>query len=64
MGLLDLDKIVVHRTIIGIRCTKCAGNLLTKKVTLTARLVKLISFGKIKPTNYECESCKKKYVLL
>jgi uncharacterized protein with PIN domain len=64
MGLLDLDKIVVHRTIIGIRCTKCEGNLVAKKVSFTARLANLISFGRIKPKNYECESCKKKYVLL
>ncbi|OQP44227.1 hypothetical protein A4H97_33270 [Niastella yeongjuensis] len=64
MGLLDLDKIVVHRTIIGIRCISCEGSLLAIKTTFSARLTKLISFGKIKPTNYECETCKKKYVLL
>lgn len=64
MGLLDLDKIIVHRTIIGIRCTSCEGNLVAKKVSFAARLAKLISFGKIKPKNYECENCKKKYVLL
>ena len=64
MGLLDLDKIIVQRTIIGIRCTKCEGNLVAKKVSFTAHLATLISFGKIKPKNYECEGCKKKYMLL
>jgi hypothetical protein len=64
MGLLDLDKIIVHRTIIGIRCTSCEGNLIPKKVSFTARFAKLISFGKIKPKDYACENCKKKFVLL
>jgi len=65
MGLLDLDKIIIKRTIIGIRCPSCGGNLATaKKKSIIGRLAKLISFGKITPKNYECENCKKRIVLL
>lgn len=64
MGLLDLDKIIVQRTVIGIRCTSCGGNLHLKKISFGGRLIRLVSFGMIKPKNYACESCGKKYVLI
>jgi len=31
MALLDLDKIIIKRTVIGIRCTACGGNLVGYK---------------------------------
>ncbi|BAV05089.1 hypothetical protein FLA_1096 [Filimonas lacunae] len=64
MALLDLDKIIVHRTITGIRCNSCEGNLVRVKMSFTARMVKLLFLGRLKPANYECEHCKKRYVLL
>ena len=65
MGLLDLDKIIIKRTIVGIRCASCGGNLvIAKKRSIAGQFIKLISFGTIKPKNYECENCNKKYLLL
>jgi ssDNA-binding Zn-finger/Zn-ribbon topoisomerase 1 len=65
MALLDLDKIIIKRTIIGIRCTSCGGNLVVaKKRSIVGRFIKLVSFGTIKPKNYECENCKKRHLLL
>ncbi|GAB3933127.1 hypothetical protein GCM10028804_48640 [Larkinella terrae] len=65
MGLLDLDKIIIKRTILGIRCSACGGNLvLTHKQSIAGRVLKLASFGTLSPKNYECESCRKKYLLL
>ena len=65
MGLLDLDKIIIKRKILGIRCSACGGNLVVgKKKSLIGQLVKVISFGTSKPKNYECENCKKRFVLL
>jgi uncharacterized protein with PIN domain len=65
MALLDLDKIIIKRTIVGIRCTSCGGGLeIAKKKSITGRFIKLVSFGAIKPKNYECENCKKKYLLI
>jgi ssDNA-binding Zn-finger/Zn-ribbon topoisomerase 1 len=65
MALLDLDKITIKRTIIGIRCTSCGGNLvIAKKPSAQAMVITLISFGTIKPKKHECENCKKKYMLL
>jgi hypothetical protein len=65
MSLLDLDKIIIKRTIVGIRCTSCGGNLVdAKKKSLIGQLVRVISLGIIKPKNYQCENCKKRFVLL
>jgi len=65
MALLDLDKIIIKRTILGIRCTSCGGNLvISKKKSITGRFIKLVSFGTIKPKYYECENCKKRHLLL
>nr|WP_295925992.1 hypothetical protein [uncultured Dyadobacter sp.] len=63
MGLLDLDKIIIKRTVLGIRCTACGGNLvISKKKSLAGQLAKMISLGTIKPATYECETCKKRFV--
>ncbi|RDB02377.1 hypothetical protein DVG78_28995 [Runella aurantiaca] len=60
-----MDKIIINRTIFGIRCTDCGGNLvITKKRMLLSHCIRLVSFGLIKPEQYECENCKKKYLLI
>jgi hypothetical protein len=65
MALLDLDKIIIKRTILGIRCTACGGNLvMAKKRTLLGRLIKWIALGTVTPKNYECENCQKRHLLL
>lgn len=64
MGLLDLDKIIIKRTVMGIRCAVCGGNLIVSdNLCLTGRIAKMISLGKLKPECYECETCKKRYTL-
>lgn len=64
MGLLDLDKIIIKRTVLGIRCTVCGGNLVVSdRKCHIARLAKIVSLGKLKPECYECETCKKRYTL-
>ena len=65
MALLDLDKIIIKRTIIGIRCSSCGGNLeVSKKKSMAGHFINLASFGAIKPKNYECENCKKRHLLI
>jgi uncharacterized protein with PIN domain len=64
MGLLDLDKIIIKRTFLGIRCTVCGGNLVVSpKMSFAGRVAKIVSLGKLKPESYECEICKKRYTL-
>ncbi len=64
MTLLDLDKIIIKRTIVGIRCSDCGGNLVVaKKKSITSRILQALSFGTIQPKNYECETCKKRHLL-
>ena len=65
MALIDLDKIIVKRTILGIRCAVCGGSLVTSpKKSVTSRLARILSLGTIKAEDYECETCKKRYMLL
>ncbi|GAB3900129.1 hypothetical protein GCM10028803_22450 [Larkinella knui] len=65
MGLLDLDKIIIKRTILGIRCHSCGGNLvLVAKRSLAGRFIKLVTLGAVNPKNYVCEQCRKRYMLL
>jgi ribosomal protein S27E len=64
MAILDLDKIVFNRTIIGIVCEKCGGNLKQSgKAKATRWLIRILSFGKKKARCYECENCKTKYLV-
>src|SRR5690348_8317681 len=58
MALLDLDKIIVKRTVVGIRCASCGGNLAVKKRSALCYILKIISFGAVKLQKYECENCK------
>jgi len=37
MALLDLDKIIIKRTIVGIRCTSCGGSLEVAKKKINDR---------------------------
>ena len=65
MALLDLDKIIIKRTIVGINCNNCGGTLkLMQRKTSTVKIINLLSFGKIKSKTYECEICKKKYIVI
>jgi uncharacterized protein with PIN domain len=65
MALIDLDKIIVKRTILGIRCTVCGGNLaISQKKSVASRLVRFLSLGTVKAESYQCETCKKRYLLL
>jgi uncharacterized protein with PIN domain len=65
MPLIDLDKIIVKRTILGIRCTVCGGNLVvSEKESAISKLARVISLGAFRPEDYACETCKKRYILL
>jgi uncharacterized protein with PIN domain len=64
MALLDLDKIIIKRTIMGIRCISCGGNLVAIKRSVVCQFIKIVSFGALKPQKYECENCKKKHILI
>lgn len=65
MGLVDLDKIIIKRTVLGIRCTVCGGNLVVSdKMSFAGRLARVVSLGNLKPECYKCETCKKRYTLL
>lgn len=65
MGLLDLDKIIIKQTILGIRCSACGGNLVVaSQQSLAGRLIRVVSLGAVTPKSYECELCRKRYLLL
>ncbi|MEO8149971.1 MAG: hypothetical protein ABI723_20195 [Bacteroidia bacterium] len=65
MSLLNIDKIIINRTIVGINCTSCGGALKAiDKKSFTGKFIKAISFGTIKPKNYQCEYCGKRFMLI
>lgn len=65
MSLLDLDKIIIKKNVLGIRCPACGGNLLlTDKRCVIGWFSKIVSLGRLKPECYECETCRKRYTLL
>jgi DNA-directed RNA polymerase subunit RPC12/RpoP len=63
MALLDLDNIIINRTLTGIRCTFCGGHLeMMITPSILGRFIQLVSFGTIKPQCYQCENCRKKFL--
>jgi len=65
MAILELDKIIFTKTVIGIVCTKCGGDLKpTGKKHLSDKVFNVVSFGKVKIRRYQCDNCKKKYIIL
>lgn len=65
MAIIDLDKIIFKKTIIGITCSGCGGNLkhITEK-TITGKIISALTLGKVKGNHYECENCKKHFILI
>jgi uncharacterized protein with PIN domain len=65
MAILNLDKLVINRTVIGINCNKCGGFLNpVQKRSITGKIIKLLTLGTIKSKLYECDDCKKLYMLI
>ncbi len=65
MAILDLDKTILRKTIIGITCSACGGNLKRmEKKTLTEKAISAVTFGKINIQQYECDNCKKHFLLV
>jgi uncharacterized protein with PIN domain len=65
MAILELDKIIFKKPETGIRCIQCGGDLKQNgKIKLSGKIIALITFGKIKIRHYQCDNCKKKYIVL
>ena len=60
---LELHQLI-KRTVVGIRCTACGGNLVAKERSALYHFIKIVSFGALKLQKYECENCKRKYLLI
>jgi ribosomal protein S27E len=65
MAILELDKIIIKKPDTGIQCIHCGGDLKQNgKIKLLGKIVAFITFGKVRIRNYQCENCKKKYIVL
>jgi YgiT-type zinc finger domain-containing protein len=65
MALLDIDKILLKKTIKGINCLECGGSLKEiENKTMTGKIIKAATIGLLKTKQYECETCGRKYILL
>lgn len=64
MALIDLDKIIIKRTIEGIRCAECAGSLsYCPHKSVHSKIIRLVTFGAVKPKDYRCQACGKRYTM-
>lgn len=60
-----MDQIIIRKTIKGINCLECGGIL--KEIdnkTMTGKIIKVITIGLVQTTEYECETCGKKYLVI
>lgn len=65
MAILYLENLVIKRTVIGINCSACGGNLkLVEKKSFTQKIIKAITLGTFKAKLYQCENCKKIYTVI
>jgi uncharacterized protein with PIN domain len=65
MAILDLDKIIFHKTTLGINCRRCGGNLKKRgKKTIIGWIITLGTLSFIKTEHYQCENCNRKYTVL
>jgi hypothetical protein len=65
MAILELDKIIIKKPDTGIHCTNCGGDLKnTNKKKLLGWIITITTFGKVNSKHYQCEICKKKYLVI
>jgi hypothetical protein len=65
MAIVDLDKIIIRQTIIGINCPRCGGALREiKAARFKTKAIKILSFGAIDIKEYRCDVCKKNFTFL
>jgi hypothetical protein len=65
MAILELDKIIVKKSDTGIHCVKCGGDLKQNgKINLPEKIISSITLGKVRIRHYQCDNCKKKYIVL
>ena len=65
MAMFHLDKIIFNKTIIGITCAHCGGDLKPMpKIHILGRWLKVLTINKIKPKRYQCTTCQKKCTVL
>lgn len=63
MALLNLNMIVFNRTIIGITCAKCGGNLIEKQAAI-GKTLWVFSFRRVKYSRFRCEKCNRNHHVL
>jgi hypothetical protein len=65
MAILELDKIIIKKPDTGIQCSHCGGDLKQYgKIKLLDKIIACITLGKVKIRHYQCDNCKKKYIVL
>jgi|GEM_PF-4007287 ssDNA-binding Zn-finger/Zn-ribbon topoisomerase 1 len=65
MAIIDTDKIIINKTIIGITCNVCGGNLKSReKKKLAQKVINVVTLGKVNMLQYECENCKRHFLLM
>lgn len=61
MPLLDLSRIILHRTVIGITCPSCSGNLQAVIPEGKGFWRRLLPVRFRKTFRYRCEDCGQRF---
>jgi len=65
MAILELDKIIIKKPDTGIHCMHCGGDLKQYgKIKFSEKIIARLTFGKVIIRHYQCDNCKKKYIIL
>ncbi|MBL7933616.1 MAG: hypothetical protein JNL60_17060 [Bacteroidia bacterium] len=65
MAIIDLDKIIVSQTIIGVNCPRCGGKLsVTKESRFKRTVLNFFSAGLLSIRKYRCDNCGKEVIFL
>ena len=65
MAILELDKIIIKKPDTGIHCINCGGDLKqNNQIKLLRKIIAFISLAKLRIGHYQCDNCKRKYMIL
>ena len=64
MNIIDINKIIINKTVLGVECPYCSGELVTfTNKSIISKLIRTFSLGMVKVYSYKCRNCSKLFIL-
>ena len=65
MNIIDINKIIINKTVLGVECPCCSGDLTAfKNKSIIPKLIRTLSLGMVKVYSYKCRNCSKLFILV